>query len=113
MGVVDRGIIPRRRRGLGVGSSISIVNSKNGELGEGNCESDSVDESTGWGWETVNGVDSQGCGEGNSESDSTKYQMLDLRHLLWMNNSVTTSHARKRLQDYKGSVMTSGRKTVS
>ncbi|CAL8313780.1 unnamed protein product [Arctogadus glacialis] len=70
MGVVDRGIIPRRRRGLGVGSSISIVNSKNGELGEGNCESDSVDESTGWGWETVNGVDSQGCGEGNSESDS-------------------------------------------
>ena len=39
-------------------------------VGEGNCESDSVDESTGWGWETVNGVDSQGCGEGNSESDS-------------------------------------------
>ena len=28
-------------------------------------------------------------------------------------DEVTTSHARKTLQDYKGSVMTSGRKTVS
>ena len=39
-----------------------------------------------------------------------QYQMLDLRHLLWMNNSVTTSHARKRLQDYKASVMSVNRK---
>ena len=68
LGAVDRGA--GRNGAVGVysipfltSSSILPENSKNGELGAGNNESDSMDESTSWGWETVNCDESRGCGE--------------------------------------------------